>query len=263
MFPTLVDFFSIAYDSSASKKGVASGPERIGEYLQIKMHNIDVSKKEVEIFSSLKDNVHRSLRTGNFPVCIGGDSSIAIGSCAAFSYYSPSILWMDAYADFKKNDSPTSRCALAILNGIGDKKFTSLCDQSYSADRIHVFGARNIDDEEVKLLCEKGIKVTTISSIKRYGVDYCIRKALEKLPGKLHVSFDMHVMDPSCCKGVSMPVADGIDFEQLNTCLHHIRDCRRLSSIDMVGFNPHFDNKDDISLNCVKYIFKELQLIDM
>ena len=260
-----VRFVSVPFDAGANIKGAAQGPATLQKSFKFDTITIKCDNRDnVAIFEDIKRNVLDIVKNNDFPVCFGGDHSIAIGSGAAVSNYASSILWMDAHADFNTPESSETQnlhgMPLAILHGLGSQNYTSICDSFPSRNNIHIFGARDIDAEESKLLEKYNIKCTTMSTIKRYGVDYCMRQVIRNLPGRIHLSFDVDVMDPSVCPGVSTPVSNGLDYEQLEICLQHLNECKRVRSLDIVEFNPLFDeNEKTISL--IRFMLKYMGLL--
>src|SRR5690606_19548076 len=79
--------------------------------------------------TAARDAVYAALADGDLPILMGGDHSLAIGSIAAVARHcaeagvTPTVLWLDAHADF--NDaasSPTGNLhgmPVSIVTGIG------------------------------------------------------------------------------------------------------------------------------------------------
>ena len=77
---------------------------------------------EVEIWCrNVRDAVYSSLNAGEFPIVMGGDHSLAIGSLAALSRFCAeqgktlAMFWLDAHADFNVAGSSPSGNIHGIL----------------------------------------------------------------------------------------------------------------------------------------------------
>ena len=258
-----ISLIGIPYDKGANIYGSCLGPEKVQGILGQSIDMIDTKVEDyTRILCHTKKKVYDIQRQNKIPVCIGGDHSVAIASASAMSSRFPSILWIDAHADFNTPETSETQnlhgMPLSILHGLGENKYTDLCDEFYTNDRIHLFGIRDVDKEEMKLLKKYNISYTFMSSVHMYGADYCMRKAMSSLASNnIHVSFDMDVIDPMYCPGVSTKVSNGMDLTQLDICLNILRDSQRIVSMDIVEYNP-LNDLDDKTGNCIKYMLNKL-----
>ncbi|MDY6857169.1 MAG: arginase family protein [Thermodesulfobacteriota bacterium] len=67
----------------------------------------------------------QAIAAGCFPLFIGGDHSISIGTIGRFTHSSPSgLIWIDAHRDFNTSETTQTGSvhgmSLAVLNGYGD-----------------------------------------------------------------------------------------------------------------------------------------------
>ena len=84
----------------------------------------------------VRDTFYEALRTGRFPILLGGDHSLAIGSIAALARHCAdedkplSVLWLDAHADFNTPEaSPSGNLhgmPVAVVAGYGPPQLTDL-----------------------------------------------------------------------------------------------------------------------------------------
>ena len=78
--------------------------------------------------------------------------------------------------------------------------------------------------EKINLL-KDNITVYTTQDIHKYGVNKVMDMAFEKaLNGskKLHISYDLDVIDPNVCPGVSIPEKGGITEEEFPKGASHL-----------------------------------------
>jgi arginase len=160
--------------------------------------------------------VHKALEQGAFPLVLGGDHSIALGSLGALaSVHGPGgVLYVDAHGDLNRPEtSPSGNVhgmVLAAALGLAGSGFESpeWPLPMVQASRIVIVGARSFDEPERELVRELGVKVYTMSDIDRLGLEQVMERALDDVSGTgyVHVSFDMDSVDPDTAPGVGTPV---------------------------------------------------------
>lgn len=214
-----------------------------------------------EIFNfleSLKEKVSESFSNGHFPLILGGDHSLAMGSLAAASNYyktkgvKPGVIWFDAHADYNTEDSSPSGnihgMPLAVATGRGNERLLSLFENNFiDPRRTVIMGVRSIDPIEGKLLDEVGIEVFTMKDIDEMGMLQCTRKAIKiASPDKnpIHLSFDIDGLDAVVIPGTGTPVMGGITLREAHLMLELIAETGVLQSMDMVEVNPILDNRN-------------------
>lgn len=240
----LVDLIGVPF---SKKSGAASGPIVLQEKLNIKC--LDINDDENCVMKKVKERVSSSYRNQNIPVCIGGDKSIALGTTCGVSSQCPSILWISSDIDFN-NGTP-----LSFISGAKNKIYKDLCDIPYSNDRIHIFGIDKCSNEDA--LLSSNMSFTSMSCIKFHGMNYSIRKVLEKMQHKVHLIFDVHVINSEYCPGVDRKSNNGFDLEELDILLSMLRESGKIRSMDIVEFNPNNDYEDRTA-NCINYMLEKL-----
>lgn len=192
----------------------------------------------------------RATPAGSFPIALGGDHSIAMGSIAGVSQAGRTgVLWIDAHADLNTPDtSPSGNIhgmPLAHLLGYGEARLLEIwgggaCLQPQD---IVLIGIRNLDEGERALIRELGITTYTMKDIDRLGIARVAEAALAKLAGvsRLHVSFDADALDPSVAPGVGTPVPGGLSYREAHLLMELLADAKRVTSLDLVEVNPILD----------------------
>ncbi len=185
------------------------------------------------------------------PVVLGGDHSLALGSVAvAARARAVGVLWVDAHGDFNTADTTPSGnihgMPLAALCGYGDPRLVDLLYQGPKVDPRHVavVGARDIDEQEKRLLREAGISVFTMQRIDRQGLVEVMTQALAVVQAGtdgFHVGFDLDVLDPREAPGVGTPVPGGISYREAHLVMEMIAETGGLTSLDLVEVNPVLD----------------------
>jgi len=219
----------------------------------------------------LASQVNESLVKGNFPLVIGGDHSMAIGSISGVSsVYGAediSIIWIDAHIDINdEHSSPTGNIhgmPLRVLLGYGDKRLSEIGGfaPKIKSENIYYIGTRSFENEEMSFVKEKGISCYYDCDIKARGMSNIIAEVLSKINTKyIHLSFDVDVInqDIFMATGVTqIPhalVEGGIDLNEAKEVIDTILKDRRLKSMDFTEFNPDLD-VDDKSLLVCKELF--------
>ena len=116
----------------------------------------------------LANEVEQTLNAGEFPVVIGGDHSIAIGTwsgVAAQLGEPPGLLWIDAHLDSHTPETSYSGAIhgmpLACLLGRGDKRLLNIGRRGpqVSARHTAVLGPRSYEPEEIEFLQRMGVRI--------------------------------------------------------------------------------------------------------
>jgi ornithine decarboxylase len=208
-----------------------------------------------DVCNRLKISVMDALRNREFPLIIGGDHSLAMGSIAANMRADRAILWIDAHGDVNTPQTSVTKRAhgmpLASLMGYGDQRFLDIIDQPYlQPEQILLFGIRSLDDPEVIFLNHHGIRYITMAEIIEKGEQVCIEEVLDhcKRFAHTHISFDLDSIDPAYCPGVSTPVSRGLHPSIPLNLIDQLFKTVSVSSMDIVEFNPVLDNGDSMTI---------------
>ncbi|OZI60985.1 arginase [Bordetella genomosp. 11] len=220
-----------------------------------------------------------SQRRQHFPILMGGDHCLAIGSISAVAQHCREtgrplmVLWLDAHADANTHIiSPTGNIhgmPIACLCGDGPDTLTRLGD-AYPAvadpSTIRQIGIRSVDAEEKRQLRAMGIKVFDMRYIDENGMRHTMEMALAGITEDthLHVSFDADFLDPAVAPGVGTPVLGGPTYREAQLCMEMIADTGRLSSLDLMELNPAKDMRNqtaEVVVDLVESLFGKSTLI--
>lgn len=203
--------------------------------------------------SFLYDKVRQTLAEGHFPLIMGGDHSISIGSIGGATHDAPKgILWIDAHADFNTPlSSPTGNIhgmPLAVLCGLGADRLISLgrSGPKILPEDVAIISLRDLDKEERRGLHESKLGVYTMRDIDERGIAEVAKSALQKLGHHqhLHVSFDVDSLDPHFAPGVGTPVEGGLHPREAHLLMELIAEDGRLASAEVVEINPIIDEQN-------------------
>ncbi|MBQ3297980.1 MAG: arginase family protein [Bacilli bacterium] len=240
----------------------------------IKSRNLSDRRKneyEIEKFNSLLyKNMVDKIKEEYFPIMIGGDHSAAIASALASTKVNIDVgmIWIDAHTDYNTFETTVTGnihgLPLATINGYKNSDLRSYHDgRIIQTSKTVIIGARSMDDAERDNVRYSGVTVFTTQDIKEKGVEAVMEEAFKiagfKTKG-IHVSYDLDVIDPDVCPGVSIPEFDGISEEEAMQINEYIvKNFKDVLSFDLVEFNPLRDverKTEQIALNILAQIIR-------
>src|SRR5262249_12873719 len=209
--------------------------------------------------------VATSIQDQCFPLVIGGDHSLSVGSIrGAAKHRKLGVIWVDAHGDFNTaGTNPSGNIhgmPLAALCGLGDRRLVCLWDETppvIDPQRVAVIGARDLDPGEKHNLREAGVMVQSMEQIDRLGMVAAIEKALERVSRAvdgIYLSFDMDALDPQHAPGVGTSVPGGLTFREAHLACEVIAETGKLIGMDMVEVNPILDVQNQTALLAVEFI---------
>lgn len=282
-------FLSAATDAGVNIDGAKEGAILLGKYLENNNENVlYIKNSDNFIKDKSKDNLKKNLEEVNyfneklynsivnnkdyFPITIGGDHSISIGSALASAKNNKNIgiIWFDAHPDFNTFKTTITGnihgLPLAAIAGL-EKDLTKFHNHNYvKPENICIVGARSIDPLELKNLEAQHIKVFTTEDIKTKGITYCLEEAIKIASSNtlgIHISYDLDVIDPFIAPGVSVPEVNGITKEEAIKALEiFLKDMPKVVSIDLVEFNSLNDKNNqtyDIAIKLLKMMKEKIE----
>ncbi len=234
-------------------------PVRIQEEQQVRTPKLKYVSEIVKTSEILAARVRQSLETGCFPLCVGGDHSMALGSIAGIADYcrcremTLGVVWMDAHADMNTHEtSPSGNIhgmPLAASLGLGSDRLTHLLGFAPKVQPQHcaLLGARQIDRLEKENIRRVGLPVYTMTEIDRQGIGVVIDQILADIMphvDHLHVSFDLDCVDPQVVRGVGTPVPGGLTFREAHLVMETLAECGCMASFEVAEVNPILDHKN-------------------
>ncbi|MCZ2259287.1 arginase [Sporosarcina sp. G11-34] len=293
-----ISIIGVPLDLGQSRRGVNMGPSAIryaGAVARLEAigHEvIDEGDIDVDVTELVEDNnsglknldevikankrlaqkVEEVVDSGNFPLVLGGDHSIAIGTLAGLAkkYNNLGVIWYDAHADMNTAEtSPSGNIhgmPLAVSMGLGHSSLVNLHSegQKVKPENIVIIGARSVDPGERLLIKEKGVKVFSMHEIDRYGMSAVMDEALAYLRSKevdgVHLSLDLDGLDPLYTPGVGTPVPGGISYRESHLAMEMLDAAGVITSVEFVEVNPILDEKNktaDVAVGLMGSLFGE------
>lgn len=273
-----ITVIGVPMDLGADRRGVDMGPSAIryanlqGKLQQIGFEVEDIGNLQVptpetyeigdtklkylreivRVNEELAQTVSHVMEKGRFPLVLGGDHSIAIGTIAGVSRLQKrtGVIWFDAHGDLNTAEtSPSGNIhgmPLAASLGLGHPDLTNCAGEGpkVSPEHVALIGVRSLDEGEKRAIQENGIHVFTMHEIDRMGMAKVVEEALHIVTNGtdgVHLSLDLDGIDPNEAPGVGTPVAGGVTYRESHLALEIISQADVLTSAEFVEVNPILD----------------------
>ncbi len=209
-----------------------------------------------ETCQEVAHRIYQTIESGCFPLSLGGDHSIAIGTQAGVAKFYRDrkkpigCVWIDAHADMNTPETTPSGnvhgMPFAASLGYGPEALTNIFGYApkLRAKSCVLIGVRNLDARERRLVRNSGIHAFTMRDIDELGMRAVMEKSLAfatQGTAGFVVSFDMDVVDPSEAPGVGTPVRGGITYREGHLAMEMIADSRKMLALELVEINPIID----------------------
>lgn len=207
----------------------------------------------------LADKVEKVLEKGDFPLCVGGDHSMAIGTISGIASYCNKrkqklgVIWIDAHSDMNTDEtSPSGNIhgmPLSALLGLGCDELVNFLGFSpkIKPENCALIGIRSVDEAEKINIKKLNVPIYTMNDIDKLGIHRIIAKVLKQFREKvdhIHISFDVDSVDPSVAPGVGTPVSGGLSYREAHLLMETIAECGCMSSLEIAEVNPILDHKN-------------------
>jgi arginase len=191
-----------------------------------------------------------AIEAGDIPIFLGGDHSASIGTVGGVTHdCDVGLIWIDAHGDFNtpatSNSQNVHGMALATLLGQGPAELVNVGRPGPKVNAAHtvMIGLRDLDAEEKVLIKKSGCTVFTMRDVDELGIRTVLTETLKILHHlkKIHISFDVDVMDPLDAPGVGTPSQGGLTYREGQLVMEILADTGKLHSVDIMEINPILD----------------------
>lgn len=206
---------------------------------------------------ALDTAVYDAARSGKFPLILGGDHALSMGSVSGMARHAADmgrplfVLWLDAHADFNSPvTSPSGNMhGMPVAFFCGQAEFTPILEAGRPlVDPKNVFqvGIRSVDAREREEIAEHGVNVYDMRAVDEIGMAHIMHDIIARIKaenGLLHVSLDVDFLDPELAPGVGTTVPGGATFREAHLIMEMLCDSGLVSSLDLVELNPFLDDR--------------------
>lgn len=208
-------------------------------------------------------SVAETLKSDQFPMTIGGDHTIAIGTWAGVVHALKArqkfgLIWIDAHMDAHTMETSPSKAyhgmPLAALLGFGEASLTQLLDQGPVLDPKHVclIGVRSYEPGEEALLKRLGVRVYYMAEMRERGFSDVLQEAIHYVKTGtvgFGVTIDLDAFDPEDAPGVGSPAPGGLRTAEALPALTLLQEDPAFKALEIVEYNPDLDkNNKTLSL---------------
>jgi arginase len=205
--------------------------------------------------TKLADRILAMVNQGEFPLILGGDCSVVLGSALAMRRLGEErggrigLVYIDAHSDFRHpGNAPVVGAAageaLALVTGRGQAELAGMEQRRPSVrDRdVVVVGMRQTDEYRMDLQAG-GFSVRTAPDVRAQGA----ARSAQWIQGQLGecigywVHLDVDVLDPSVMPAVDAPTPGGIAYPELEQLLRGLVGRAECLGIEVTVFDPDFD----------------------
>jgi agmatinase len=201
-----LEFYDIETDSEAYKKGIFT------------LEPLTEKSSPEALVNSVHDKVLFLLSEKKYPVIIGGNHTVSIGSVNAFAetFKDLSVLQLDAHTDLRQ-----------VYEG---SKFNHACAMARVREVAPVVqvGIRSMSAEELDFAESERI----FFAHKLYYDKSLYNKAIDLLSEDVYITIDLDVFDPSLIPSTGTPEPGGPEYFEI---MHFLREVVRRKNV--VGFD--------------------------
>ena len=213
-----LEFYDIETDSEVYKKGIAT------------LEPVLTNSSPEAMADEVQHRIEAILTDGKFPVLIGGEHSVSIGSFRAVAKHYPdfSILQLDAHSDMRdeyEGSSHNHACVMARA-----KELT---------ENITQVGIRSSAIEEKKNICPDRIFYAHLLKEDKEWM----QKVSAQLGKQVYITIDLDVLDPAYMPSTGTPEPDGLTYREVINLLKIISMEHHIIGLDVVELCPHHENK--------------------
>jgi arginase len=204
---------------------------------------------------ALADRIGAILDAGEFPVVVGGDCSILLGSGVAMNRLGEAVggriglVFVDGHSDFRHpgNASYVGAAAgedLALVTGRGQADLAAIEGRRpYFRDiDVVVLGIRAQDEYRLDLQAA-GIVTRPVPALRVEGAARSAQWARDQLVdcAGYWVHVDVDVLDPAVMPAVDAPSPGGIAFPELELLLAGLVESPHCLGVEITVFDPDYD----------------------
>jgi len=200
-------------------------------------------------------SVEKTLQDHDFPVIIGGDHSVAVGTWAGVTSHFQALqefglIWIDAHMDAHTMETSPSKTyhgmPLAVLLGFGEPSLVNILSKMpiFCPQHVCLIGVRSYEEGEAVLLKRLGVRIYFMHEVEERGFKTILQEALQlvkKGTKGFGLSIDLDAFDPEDAPGVGSPELHGLKAKEVLPALSMIQNDPSFKALEIVEYNPDRD----------------------
>ncbi len=199
----------------------------------------DMQQRMIALFRPLASHVAEAASQGSCPVSLAGDCCSAIGVLAGLQQagINPTLLWLDAHADFNTWETSPSGflagMALAMLVGLGDLTMVEGTGMKLlPEEKVIATDLRDLDEEERRNILDSSVRVLW---------DTADLLSIDLPDGPLWVHFDTDLLTPEDAPAMSYLAAGGPSLATVRQVFQRLAQTGRVTAVSLSSWNPEMD----------------------
>lgn len=207
------------------------------------------------------------LDRGEFPVVLGGDCTILLGSLLALRRRGRfGLLFVDGHTDFYQPaanvNGEGASSELAFATGRGPRALTRFeqHDRLIADEDVVVFGFRDADEQRQfgSQPVPAQMSAHDVSEIRRRGLKPVLQDALDRLTRRelagFWVHFDADVLDPTIMPAVKYHLPGGFSWEEIACVLRTALASDRAVGLEVTIYDPSLDPTRQLARSLVEIL---------
>ena len=206
---------------------------------------VHYAKEQAELLSGV-------LATGTFPLVVGGDCSIMVGSALSLKQSGNyALFYLDGHTDFIFPASSQTKAAggmaAALAAGLGPEKLTNIHGLAPYIKEQYVWCVGNREYDEAYEHTIKNSKATyrDLVSLRALGIEHCVNGFLEMINTQrldgfwIHV--DVDVLDDDLMPAVDSRTPGGLSYEEFDQMLQLLLSSPKAVGLEITILDPDLD----------------------
>jgi arginase len=225
-----------------------------------------IAEYSVQLANAVQDIVGR----GEFPILLGGDCSILLGSTLALRRLGRyGLLFIDGHADFYQPEAnPNGEAAsmdLAFATGRGPELLTNLegLRPLVRDEDVVAFGFRDAAEQRHygSQPLPPAVLALDLREVRRLGAQRAAQLAVDHLSpaGRFFIHLDADVVSDALMPAVDYRIEDGLEWDELRTVLEVALGSGRAVGIEIAIYNPALDPDGSSGRELARTLIKALQ----
>lgn len=230
----------------------------LGEYKSQMQTPVDIIKDHC---NHLCEDVMATINKGCFPITIGGDHSMAIGTWSGVTTALNAqgefgLIWFDAHMDAHTPQTSDSGAyhgmPLAHLLGYGNEELCSIGSSQPKISPAHLclIGIRSYEEQEANLLKKLGVRIFYINEVKERGLEEVIQDAIKIVKNGTKgygITIDVDAFDPSDAPATGTKEPDGLHADEAIKAFRLFKGDKDLKAVELAEYNHYLENDDTTS----------------
>jgi agmatinase len=212
-----LEFYDVETGTEVHKKGIHTIDPVLGK------------RSPDDLVNAVCSKIKELIRANKFPVIVGGNHTVSIGSVKAFSEYfsNLSVLQLDAHTDLRQEYEGSS--------------FNHACAMARASEFAPVVqvGIRSMSAAELTY----AVKDRIFFSHELCYDKTLYQKAIVKLTQNVYVTIDLDVFDPSLMPSTGTPEPGGPGYYEIMHFLRDVAKSKKIVGFDVVELCPSPVNK--------------------